>query len=215
MMANMEMNEPRLLLAWRGGDRRAGRVLFAKYLELLRNFFATRAASDPEDLVQTTLLTCISIEHRFETRSSFRTFLLGIARHVLLKHWRTRGRLREVDFDEQSCVEFGADPSTIHARAQSMQRLLDALRRLPLRAQILLELYYWQELRGRELAEAMGLSEAAVWSRLHRARLELADALGSPHAIEFGDSPWSLAFERWSSELRARRKLPSPQPSHG
>lgn len=96
-----------------------------------------------------------------------------------------------------------------------MQRLLDALRRLPLRAQILLELYYWQELRGRELAEAMGLSEAAVWSRLHRARLELADALGSPHAIEFGDSPWSLAFERWSSELRARRKLPSPQPSHG
>ena len=43
-------------------------------------------------------------------------------------------------------------------------------------------LRYWHELSYAEIAEVMGLSVQAVKSRLHRARLQLADARVQPGA---------------------------------
>jgi DNA-directed RNA polymerase specialized sigma24 family protein len=53
---------------------------------------------------------------------------------------------------------------------QEEARLLGALRSLPLDQQILLELFYWENLGGSELAELFDLAEGTVRSRLRRAR---------------------------------------------
>jgi len=59
-------------------------------------------------------------------------------------------------------------------RRDEVQALLDELP-APYRATVILR--YWYDLSYREIAEAMGITEGAVKSRLHRARRMLARRL--------------------------------------
>ena len=66
--------------------------------------------------------------------------------------------------------------------------MLAALRRLPLQSQMLLELYYWEDLTGPELAQTLELSHNTVRSRLSRARealrLEVHALCANPQLAE-------------------------------
>ncbi len=55
--------------------------------------------------------------------------------------------------------------------------LLAALRTVPLEAQVILELYYWEHLSGTELAAVLGVGEDTARTRLRRARLLVGEAL--------------------------------------
>ena len=56
--------------------------------------------------------------------------------------------------------------------------MLEALRRIPLDAQVLLELTYWEQMTSKELGEVLGVPETTVRSRLGRARTLLQVELG-------------------------------------
>ena len=62
-------------------------------------------------------------------------------------------------------------------KGEEQKLLLRALRRLPLDFQITLELYYWEDLKGPQLAEALDISPHTVRSRLSRARAALKEML--------------------------------------
>ncbi|NJK30946.1 MAG: sigma-70 family RNA polymerase sigma factor [Deltaproteobacteria bacterium] len=195
--------DEQLLQAWRSGDKRAGNELFQRYFETVRRFFANKVDDDLEDLVQRTFIACVEGQQRFEGRSEFRSYLLGIARHLLWKHWearRTRGRPEPID--ELSVTDLGAGPSSLFARSQDERRLLDALRRIPLRDQLVLEFYYWEELSGSELGEVLGVSEETARSRLRRAKLALGKELR--RLERFAGVPESTDddIEQWARRVR-------------
>lgn len=201
-------SDEELLAAWRDGDRRAGGELFQRHYETVRRFFVNKVDSELEDLIQRTFEACVEGQARFEGRGSFRAYLRGIARNLLHKHWeKNRPAGRVVDIDELSLAELGAGPSSVLARSQSEKRLLDALRRIRLKDQELLELYYWEELSGLELAELLDLPEDTVRSRLRRAKLALKKELlrlerfaGVPESSEHD-------LEDWARGIRGRLRL--------
>jgi RNA polymerase sigma factor (sigma-70 family) len=167
--------------AWANGDKKSGHVLFSRHHDTLGRFFQNKVGVETDDLVQQTLLRCLEAHGRFRKDARFRTFLLGIAHNVLYEHFRrARKSAALVDIDEISVAQLGTSPSAIIAHEQAQQLVRDALRRIPLISQVVLELYYWELLKGPELAEVLGIGEGAVRSRLRRAKEQLREQLESP-----------------------------------
>ncbi|MCA9705205.1 MAG: sigma-70 family RNA polymerase sigma factor [Myxococcales bacterium] len=164
------MDDAQLLQAWRSGDRRAGEELFERYYPVVERFFRNKAA-EPDELIQRTFLACTEAHHRFRGDSKFRTFLLGIATMVLRTYYRQMQRARGVEtFQTTSMRDLGQTPSRVIAEQQQERLLLEALRRLPLELQLVLELRYWDDLKHEELAQILDLPRTTVNSRLRRAR---------------------------------------------
>jgi RNA polymerase sigma factor (sigma-70 family) len=193
-----------LLDAWRAGDRAAGDRLFERHFKGLFRFFRSKVDDAiAEDLTQTCFLACVDGKDAFRGSASFRTYLFSIARNQLYMHFRKRGRQDKViEFVTASVADLGAGPGTIAAAKAEQKLLLQALRRIPVDFQIAVELYYWEGLSTRELAEVLDVPEGTVRSRLARAREHLAkqmhDLAQSPALAEstIGD------FERWARSLK-------------
>jgi RNA polymerase sigma-70 factor (ECF subfamily) len=172
-----------LLDRWCAGDKLAGNELFLRHFEALYRFFEHKTDGDIDDLVQETFLACVRGRETFRRQSSFRTYLFAIARHVLLAYWRRRASSRQtLDFDEISVASLSTSAGTRLVKRQDRAALLAALRELPLDQQLLLEMYYWQELDRSQLAEVFDVEEATIGSRLFRARKQLQDTLGTESA---------------------------------
>jgi RNA polymerase sigma-70 factor (ECF subfamily) len=158
-----------LLDAWRSGDRDAGDELLARYFDPVCRFFRGKIGDDVEDLIQRTFLDCV--ESRDRVHDSFRAYLFATARNRLFDHLRVRHRVPEhVDLSLQSVADLGTSPPSKLARTEAEQLLVRALRELPLDQQIALELAYWEDLSGREIANVLGIAENTVRSRMSRAR---------------------------------------------
>jgi RNA polymerase sigma-70 factor (ECF subfamily) len=67
--------------------------------------------------------------------------------------------------------------TSVVARDRAHQRLLQALRELPVDTQVMIELHYWEGLTLTEIAEVVGRPLNTVKTQLRRGRLRLADAL--------------------------------------
>jgi len=178
------------VIAWRAGDRAAGEQLFARHFDALYRFFRNKVDEGADDLIQQTFAAVVASIDRFRGEASFRSYLFAIARNELLAHWRKKRRSdAQVDVEEVSIAEMSsAKPDRQLARRAEHQRLLEALRALPLDLQIALELVYWEDLTGPELAAALGVPEGTARSRIRRAKELLAEKLAaqgaSPEAIE-------------------------------
>ena len=168
-----------LLDRWRSGDRAAGEALFARHFDSLCRFFVTKCP-DPDELVQRTLLACVTAREQFRGEASFRTYLFAIARHELYHHLRRLRRDGErLDFSVTSVAELVTTPGTRLARQAEHRRVVEVLRTLPVEQQTLLELYYWEDLEIADLATIFEASANAIRIRLHRARQALRERLGS------------------------------------
>lgn len=194
-----------LLAAWREGDSRAGNELFRRHYGTVHRFLVNKVDDELEDLLQRTFEICASGRDRFEGRSSFRSYLLGIARNLVRKHWDSRRRHKDGrDIEELAIHELGAGASTLIARSEEHRRLLEALRRLPLKQQIMLELYFWEDLSGPALGEFLGIPENTARSRLRRAKLSLAEHINKLERGARVLESTSDDLERWAAGIRAQ-----------
>lgn len=168
----------RELLRWRAGDQAAGEALFARYVERLCRFFASKCQGDVDELVQRTLLACVRAKDQFRAEASFRSYIFTIARNELYHHLRKLRRDGErLDFATTSVAELVTTPATRLARSAEQRRVVETLRELPVEQQTLLELHYWEELDIAELAEVFETTPGTIRVRLHRARKALRGKL--------------------------------------
>jgi len=119
-----------------------------------------------EDLVGETFERALRAWPTFGHRATARTWILGIARHVIADYWR-RGPPASGPVPEEA----PAPQSTLEEVAQqseSEHRLRQALARLGQHDQELLALRYAADLPLREVARVLGLRETATRVRLHR-----------------------------------------------
>jgi RNA polymerase sigma-70 factor (ECF subfamily) len=178
MSALAMTDDHELLAAWRAGDTDAGDALFERWFDRLYRFFWNKVDEGAEDLVQQTLLACVEGKEVFRGDAPFASYVIGVARRRLYRHWEQRSRGRAgIDFEAVSIADLGASPTGALARRTDERQLLSALRRICLDDQIVLELHYWEELGGPELARLLGLPEGTVRSQLRRAKAALRDAL--------------------------------------
>lgn len=178
-----------LLDAWREGDRSAGELLVERHFAVVHGFLRDKVDADAiDDLVQRTFVACVEHQQKFRGEGSFRAWLLGIARNQLLMHYRSKDASRRARdrIEALSVDEIVTSPSRVVAHKEEQAILLRALRRIPLEAQLVLELFYWEGLDHAEVAQVLEVAVGTVKSRLSRARERLIDALrelGAPDAV--------------------------------
>ena len=216
-MTDTACDDSVLLERWRGGDKRAGEALFERHFDSVYRFFDRKvhrgeSGTDVGDLVQRTFLGCIEAKDRFAGLASFRTYLFAIARNELFGHFRARKRGALVDFGVSSLAELSPSPSAIARQRDARGVLLECLGALPLELQLTLELRFWEEQSGPELAAILELPEGTVRSRLRRALTELRESI---LAREEGAATALLPvgeedLEVWAARLRGQISLDVP-----
>ena len=165
----------RLLISWRSGSRDAGDRLLHRYVPELTGFFGRRSGKNAEELVQRTLVACAQNLENFEGRSTFRTYLFGIAKNQYLMHQRSEAfsayeAVTPVTPPEDS-------PSQLVAVRQEHVILVLALRRVEPEYSIVLRKYYWEESSVEEIATELGIPVGTVKSRLARGRASIKENL--------------------------------------
>ena len=202
-MSDASTADADLLAAWRGGDRKAGSALYERYFPLIYRFFRFKVDDDAiVDLVQSTFIGCVEGVHALRDEASYRSYALAVARHKLADFYRARGCFEGVALDEVSVAQLDPSPSSLLRRGRAQRVLLAAIRSLPLELQILLELFYWEEIPSPELATILAIPEGTVRSRLRRARELLrqhAHAAQLPAPADDAED----SFERWAKEMKA------------
>jgi len=143
----------------------------------------TGSSATAEDVVQDCFVTYWRRPEAYDpSRGLLRSFLLGVARNLVLKRWRSDRRheaLSDVLEDESwSC---GPLDLAEQERAETVKRAVLQLPPLQREALILAE---YEELSLEEIAAATGVEIAAVKSRLHRARGNLRQMLEPLFAME-------------------------------
>ena len=136
---------------------------------------------DAEDLLQETFLAALKAAAGYREDASGRTWLFRIARNAALRRMEKPQPLPETDLTlEALAVRAGwgvANPESLAILADDRRRLGQALAALPRDEREILLLREWENLSGEETASLLGLSLAAMKSRLHRARIHLAALL--------------------------------------
>ncbi|HEY1758210.1 MAG TPA: RNA polymerase sigma factor [Bryobacteraceae bacterium] len=143
----------------------------------------TGSGSTAEDVVQDCFVAFWRKPQAYDPeRGALRPFLLGIARNVVLKRWRSERPQETLDesIEDQSCAGLPFDIEG-QERAEAVKRAILLLPPLQREAVILAE---YEEMSLQEIANATAADLAAVKSRLHRARQNLRRMLEPLFAIE-------------------------------
>ena len=197
------MDDFELLRAWQAGDRRAGSELVQRNFQVLFRFFRNKIDDNPTDLIQQTLTTCVEVRDRVPGGASFRAYALGIARNKLLHHLRRAQRqANAMRLQANAPVSVGDSPSQILAARQEQRLLLAALRKLPLDAQIAIELFYWEGLKIDEIAAVLEVAPGTVKSRLSRAKEQLREHIATLAVTEDLRRSTMDELAHWVASLR-------------
>lgn len=200
----MSGGDAELLARWRDGDESAGERLLARHFDPVCRFFRNKVGDAAPDLIQETFAACCEGRDRIVDDSAFRSYLFGVARYVLIGHYKAKRTTAErVDPLAESVIDLGhRSAGSILGRRQEETLLLQALRTLPLDLQIVFELYHLEGMTARELGEMYGLSEPGMYGRLRKAKAlieaEVAKLARSP---ELRDSTLS-GLEDWAKAIR-------------
>ena len=87
-----ETSDRDLVERWRGGDEAAKETLLSRHYPAIERFFAGKLPAAASDLTQQTFLACLEAADRLDNAASFRAFLFGVARYVLLRYLRAEGQ---------------------------------------------------------------------------------------------------------------------------
>jgi RNA polymerase sigma-70 factor (ECF subfamily) len=167
--------------------------LFNYALGRLRNW------EQAEDAVQETFLAALTNVVGFSGNSTKRTWLTGILNHkvcdLLRNTCRNRTLFRNLSMDDHvethaatfATVGFSLpprDPRTELESKELREALNAALQKLPPRQASVYQLYESGSLSGREICQALQISERNLWIILHRARKHLRESLSQWRAVD-------------------------------
>jgi RNA polymerase sigma-70 factor, ECF subfamily len=178
------------------------RRVFAAALAILRN------EQDAEDAAQEAMLKAFKNIGQFRAEARFSTWLIQITvNEALMRRRRERivqmegiddRRDEESEYTPRDFADWREIPSEALERKEVRQRLAEALATLDRKYREVFMLRDMEHLNIQETAEALGITVAAVKTRLLRARLMLRDLLAagweqgwfSRLPFEKGNKPW-------------------------
>jgi RNA polymerase sigma-70 factor (ECF subfamily) len=153
-------------------------------------YLVRRAPAEAEDLLGRVWVEAYASRSSFNpARGSARSWLFGVARHVLLRHCRDR----RPDPGDPRLTPMAVDPwDEVDARLDSASLagpLRAALGNLPEVDREMLLLIAWEQLTPTEAAAVIGIPPATARTRLHRARSRMRVALEVHHPPDVEDEP--------------------------
>jgi RNA polymerase sigma-70 factor (ECF subfamily) len=181
-------SESDLLRLAAAGDEEAFRILYQRFQGPVYRFaLHMGGAAVAEDITQEVFMTLIEKRSRFDaSRGSLRAYLVGAARHLLLRRFERDQRL--VPFPDagspNGASASGPDnhwlpsvPPPDPVRSENIRRVRQAVRSLPRDYREAVVLCELEEFSYEEASEILDCPVGTLRSRLHRARALLAEKL--------------------------------------
>jgi RNA polymerase sigma-70 factor (ECF subfamily) len=170
-----------LLDRCRNGDEHAWRDLVSRHT---RRVFAlcyrfSGRADEAEDLTQEVFVKVFQHLDRYrEDEGAFPAWLLTLARHHAIDHYRRGREERRLRSDDTAAAEATAAPGAGPlGEAERAERVRRSLRGLPAGLREVVVLRDLEEMSYEEIATLVGLPLGTVKSRINRGRIELARRL--------------------------------------
>lgn len=162
-----------------GLDRREFELIYEEYQLPLLAYCARRVGmTDASDACSETFLVAWRRHSELPKPPKTLPYLYGVAAKVisnqrrgLVRRSRLAARLKSIG------LEPADDPYTVTAHNEQDLEVAAAIQNLPSKDREIVMLYAWEELPREVIAEAMGMSKAAVDQRIHRAYRRIAQSL--------------------------------------
>ncbi|MCS7190164.1 MAG: sigma-70 family RNA polymerase sigma factor, partial [Fimbriimonadales bacterium] len=172
-----------LIEAAKQGDERAFDRLWARHRDKVFKSLLRACGGNPEtthDVLQDALLNAFKALQQFRGDANFATWLYTIARRLCIRARRDLDRFYSLDdplnSEEGKAIlrqlidQYSADPEALAIESDLRERVQRAVAELPDSLRPVLQLRDIEGLSTEETAERLGLTQAAVKARLHRAR---------------------------------------------
>jgi RNA polymerase sigma-70 factor (ECF subfamily) len=177
----LDVDDELLVRAAQNGDLDAFEILVRRHQQRIFRLALriTGSRPDAEDAAQESFLQAWRSLRRFRGDSSFSTWMHRIATNRCLNLIAARPTQSMLPDTLPAAAE--GDPATIiegHERMEALQRGVQAL---PAEARAVLVLREFQGLRYEEIADVLDITLPAVKGRIHRARLQLIEAMSQWH----------------------------------
>ena len=162
--------------AARHGDRAAATRLIELFYQRVYAFLRRLAGNDADaaDLTQRTFARGWQALPTFVGRSSFSSWIHGIAHHVYVD-WRRANHRMEPRSPEwwADCVASGLTPAEASSKSDLAAAVFARVDELSPELRDTVHLHYYQELTLQETADALGIATSTVKYRLRQALTEL------------------------------------------
>ncbi len=180
-MAQIDASDAELVERVQRGDREAFDVLARRYAKrafavanrLLQN------AADAEDVVQDSFIAAVNAIDTFDASRPFGPWFMRIVMNKGLTAIRSRAsearHVRGSEIAEGDALATSSE--TLRERAEIRDRFGAALRALPEREQLIVQLSDVEGFTSAEIAEQLGMPSGTVRWLLHQARERLREAL--------------------------------------
>lgn len=188
-----------LVAAYLRGDRGALGEIYDRYAAALVDL-ATGMLRDPHDaadVLQDVFVIAAQSLDRLREPDRLRPWLFAIARHEVFRRTRSRSRSRPTDFTDPAAtagfrpaaMSAPPDPDEQAGRVVALELagvVRAAAAGLDPRDQLVLELVARQGLEGRDLADALGVTESQCHVLVHRMRQRVQRSLGALTVARMG-----------------------------
>lgn len=147
--------------------------LYEHYVDGIYGYVLRRVGNehDAEDITARTFEKAVGGIGGFKWKgASFCSWLVRIASNSVVDHYRRQGRTKAVDLEEVlPILEADDDPTRDMERREEYQMLLGAMKGLPERYRMVIEMKFVDELDNQVIADTLGCSRGNLAVRLHRA----------------------------------------------
>jgi RNA polymerase sigma-70 factor (ECF subfamily) len=172
--------DERLLDDYVAGDDRALSRLVERYRTGVSRFVARQLGSRSawaEDATQDVFIRVFRAAHRFEGRSTFKTWMFGIALNLCRDYLRRERHAMTDDSVLAVLPDASLDPLQRLEQDERAALVRAAVDQLMPAHRMVLRLRDGEDMSYKEIAEMLGVPVGTVRSRLHNARALLAKAL--------------------------------------
>lgn len=171
------------------GDDDAFSMLVEQYQNPVFNL-CYRMLGDPyqaEDAAQETFWRAYQALKRYDSQRSFATWLLSIAAHFCIDQQRKRHlpTLQIDDYITETAADPAPDPERVYSKMEEQRAIQELLAGLSAQDRAVIVLRYWNDLSEEEISQSLDMTVSAVKSRLHRARLKLAQQAQDTHSSAY------------------------------
>ena len=181
--------EPDVLNQVHRGNQEAFTQLVETYQRPVYNL-CYRMLGDPdeaEDATQETFLRVYKNINHYDHKRPFSTWLLSIAAHLCIDQLRKR-RMVLVSIDGTPYLDppdSSPGPESSFYLKEDQNRVQALLKTLSPADRAAVIMYYWYDFSFEEISHSLSLTVSAVKSRLHRARLNMAQAWSDQKVSSF------------------------------
>jgi RNA polymerase sigma-70 factor (ECF subfamily) len=198
----MQAEDDFSLLARSRDDDAAWGALVDRHTSGLRRFFGHRVTVDRVDDLTQEVFVRLEQARRPGAIKSFRAFMYGVAWNVFKEFLRKSARDPWVDLEQVSAIDLAPRPSTLLVHRVDRLTLLEGLRRLSLPHQLVLELFYWEDLTSREIGVVLDEPDDTIRGRITKARNQLRAILQDLDASGVAPRETDTGLDDWARRLR-------------